>query len=116
MEGGEQTPTRFTRPAVDIFETNEGLTMKADLPGVNKEDLTIDIDRDLLTLKAETKPQPKGEAIRKEFELRGYFRQFQLPDEIDAGKVSADLKNGVLTLDLPKAEAAKPRRIEIASA
>jgi HSP20 family protein len=113
LEGQEQTRDLFIRPAVDIFETDEGLTLLADLPGVNKEDLHVDIDQNLLTVQANTKSHLKGEHILREFLQGNFYRQFQLPDEIDPGKIAAEMKNGVLTLQLPKSEAAKPRHIEI---
>ena len=116
LEGRESTRDLFIRPAVDIFETDQGLTLVADLPGVAKEDMQIDVDRSLLTVQANAKSYLKGEPVLREF-LHGHFhRQFQLPDEIDSEKIAAELKNGVLTLQLPKSEAAKPRRIEITSA
>ena len=85
----------------------------ADLPGVGKEDLHVDIDRGLLTVQADGKSHLKGEPIWREFLNGNFYRQFQLPDEIDPEKIAAEMKNGVLTLHLPKSEAAKPRRIEI---
>jgi HSP20 family molecular chaperone IbpA len=113
LEGREQTHDLFIRPAVDIFETDEGLTLMADLPGVGKEELHVDVDRGLLTLRANGKSHLKGEPISREFHNGNFYRQFQLPDEIDPEKIAAGMKNGVLTLHLPKSEAAKPRRIEI---
>ena len=111
--GREQMRKNTIRPAVDIFETDQGLTLLADLPGVKKEDLTIDIDKGILTIRGEGVEGAPGESIYREFSLGSYFRQFQLPDEIDAEKVKAEVHEGVLTLNMPKSEAAKPRRIEI---
>lgn len=109
-----RTPESFIRPAVDIFETDEGLTLMADMPGVHKEGLEIDIDKGILSLKGKVGEIGSGKnELYKEFILADYYRQFQLPDEVDPEKARAELKNGVLTLHLPKAEAAKPRRIEI---
>ena len=116
VEGREHTRDLFIRPAVDIFETEQGLTLVADLPGVVKEDMQIDIDRGLLTVQANAKSNLSGESILREFIHGNYYRQFQLPDEVDSEKIVAELKNGVLTLQLPKSEAAKPRRIEISTA
>lgn len=115
VEGREQTRDLFIRPAVDIFETDQGLTIMADLPGVAKNDLQIDIDRGLLTVQASGTSQCQGESIRREFLHGNYYRQFQLPDEIDTNKIEAEMKDGVLVMQLPKSEAAKPRRIEITS-
>ncbi|MBE0596818.1 MAG: Hsp20/alpha crystallin family protein [Desulfuromonadales bacterium] len=110
-----RTPANHIRPAVDIFETEQGLHLLADLPGVGKEGLSIDIHNGVLTIQGKGAELPGRQRLLREFDLVSYYRQFQLPEEIDAEKVSAELKNGVLTLQLPKAEAAKPRRIEITS-
>ncbi len=83
------------------------------MPGVAKDALSIGIDQGLLTIEAKAKSNLTGEQVLREFLPGNYYRQFQVPDEIDAEKISADMNNGVLTLHLPKAEAAKPRRIEI---
>ena len=104
---------RYLRPAVDIRETEEGLTIFADLPGVKKEGLEINIDKGVLTIDAKASPAPRGRELYREFELLNYYRQFQLPEIIDPDKTRADFANGVLALRLFKAEAAKPRRIEI---
>ncbi len=103
----------YIRPAVDIFETDENLTLVADMPGVEKEHLSIDLDKGILTLKGTVKQAEKGDALSREFSLANYYRQFQLPNVLDTEKTSADLKNGVLTLTISKSENAKPRRIEI---
>ncbi len=103
----------FVRPAVDISETEDGLTLVADIPGVNKGGLNVGIDQGILTIEGKAEPSRQGQALFREFELVNYYRQFQLPAEIDAEKIAAELKNGVLTLRLPKSAAAKPRRIEI---
>lgn len=113
IESQEQTHDLFIRPTVDIFETDQGLTLMADLPGVAKEDLHIDIDRGLLTLQANAKSHLKGESILREFSHGNFYRQFQLSDDIDAENIAAEMKNGVLTLQMPKSKAAMPRHIEI---
>lgn len=101
------------RPAVDIYETEDNLTLVADLPGVEKERLDINLEQGVLTLKAQVAPIERGHMVAREFTLSNYFRKFQLPDVIDAARVTAECKNGVLRLVMPKAEAAKPHRIEI---
>jgi HSP20 family molecular chaperone IbpA len=113
IKGQELTGDLFIRPAVDIFETDQGLTLLADLPGVAKEDLQIDIDRGLLTVQANARSHLGGESVLCEFIHGNFYRQFQLPDAIDSEKIVAEMNNGVLTLHLPKSEAAKPRHIEI---
>jgi len=115
QSGREETraPERFLRPAVSIVEDESGLFLTADLPGATKENLDINVDKGILTINAKAARQMPGRPIYSEFEWAPYFRQFQMPDVIDQSKVKAELNNGVLTLHLPKAEAAKPRRIEV---
>lgn len=104
---------RYQVPPVDIFETNGDLTVVADLPGVEKDGLKVRVDDDVLTIEGKVHHMEKQANLINEFELVDYFRQFRLSEEIDREKISAELKNGVLTLKLPKAEAAKPRPIEV---
>jgi HSP20 family molecular chaperone IbpA len=104
---------RYVAPAVDIYETPEELVLMADLPGVGKDDLEVRVEEDVLTIRAVTKHSPPGETIWQEFELPNYFRQFELSEAIDQDKISADFKNGVLVLHLPKSQKARPRRIEV---
>ena len=113
---GESTKAGFTFvPLVDIFETQEALTVIADMPGVSSEGLAIDLKDDQITLSGQTTSTQGAQErfLLKEYETGNYFRQFALSEMIDQGKISASLKNGVLTLVLPKVEKAKPRRIEI---
>jgi len=104
---------RYLRPAVDIMETEEGLTIITDLPGVDREHLEVGIDKGILTIQGQVKPETRGNDVYREFDLMNFYRQFQLPDVIDQGRTRAELSNGVLTLRLYKAEAAKPRKIEV---
>jgi len=107
----EKNKGSWLTPAVDIFETEEALTLVADLPGVGKENLQIGVEKDILTI--EGPATIGGEAFYREFDAAGYYRRFQLPDNLDIGKIVAELKDGVLTVSLPKAAAARPRRIEV---
>ncbi|HKJ05698.1 MAG TPA: Hsp20/alpha crystallin family protein [Geopsychrobacteraceae bacterium] len=104
---------RYLTPAVDIFETDEKLVLVADMPGVDKDGLDVSLEKGILTLKGEMKSAKKGQLLFHEFSSDNYYRQFKLSEEIDMEKASAELKDGVLTLTMPKSEAAKPRRIEI---
>lgn len=108
-----RSATRTIRPPVDIFETNEGLTVIVDLPGVQKEDIQIQIENEVLTIKATPKSQLALDPFYREFELYPYFRQFQLSDKVDQEKVKAELKNGVLIIQIPKKEEAKPKQIPV---
>jgi len=104
---------RYLRPAVDIVESAEGLTIITDIPGVDRESLDVGIDKGILTIQGHVKPESRGNELYREFQLTSYYRQFQLPEVIDQDKTRAELSNGVLTLRLYKAEAAKPKRIEV---
>lgn len=99
-------------PAVDIFEDEEALTLLADLPGVPGDRLNLGIEQGVLTVEALAPAQEEGSVFR-EFGSTGYYRRFQLPESLEFDKVSAELKDGVLTLRLPKAAAARPRKIEV---
>jgi HSP20 family molecular chaperone IbpA len=103
-------------PAVDIFETEEALVLMADLPGLNKDAVEIHIEKGILTIEGRPEKESVGEQVYREFVAGPYFRQFRIPDSLDPGKASADFTSGVLTLTLPRAEKAKPRKIEIAAA
>ena len=104
---------RYLIPAVDIYETGDGLKVICDLPGVKKGDVDIKVDDDLLTIQGKTDYGFKGEKIFSEFELLSYYRQFQIGEALDRDKISADMKNGVLTVLLPKVEKAKPKKIQV---
>jgi HSP20 family molecular chaperone IbpA len=102
-------------PPVDVIEDVAGITLYADLPGVPKEKLTLQIEADTLTIEGEIGLSvPEGmEATHAEVGLARYRRVFTLSKELDAGKVAAEFRNGVLKLRIPKAEHAQPRRIEV---
>ena len=112
----EQTkPGPTFTPAVDIFETDQEITVLADMPGVKAKDLTIDLRDDVLSLYGEVDaPEgPREVDVLREYETGKYLRQFTLPEVIDQSKIEADLKDGVLRLRLPKVEPAKPRKITV---
>jgi HSP20 family protein len=85
----------------------------ADLPGVSREALDIRVDNNMLTMRGHARHTVPGDNTYREYELVNFFRQFELNEKVDQQRISADLKCGVLTLHLPKAEEAKPRQIEI---
>jgi HSP20 family molecular chaperone IbpA len=103
---------RYLAPPVDIFETDEGLTLVADVPGLDEKSVEISVDQGVLTIEGKA-PFGAGDLLWREYTMDGYWRQFQLPDTFDVSKAKAEVRNGVLTLHLPKAEAAKPRKITI---
>jgi HSP20 family protein len=107
---------RYVTPPVDIYETAAGLVVKADLPGVAREDMDVRVENNLLTIRGKPHHAAPGELIFREYELVNFFRQFELNERVDQQGISAELKQGVLTLNLPKAEEAKPRTIEVSMA
>lgn len=114
----EPANTRPWTPAVDIRETENALIVKADLPEVNEKDIDIRIENGTLALKGERKFEAdetgKGGYHRIERAYGAFARYFTLPETVDSENVQAEFKNGVLTLTLPKKEAAKPRTIKVA--
>jgi HSP20 family protein len=117
MAGEKSLATRddavYIAPPVDIFENEDSLIVVADLPGVEKEGVDIRVEDDILTIKGIAKYTQPATVLRQEFSLQNYFRQFQLSDEVDQSKISAESKNGVLTVTLPKAEKSKPKQIKV---
>jgi HSP20 family molecular chaperone IbpA len=111
LENVSERPS--VRPPVDIYENREEYLVVADLPGVNSDNLDINLDADRLTLTGKTVSDTPGEVVEREYRMFDYARTFQLPNVVDREKVSAELRNGVLTLHLPKVDAVKPRRIEV---
>jgi len=103
-------------PLVDIYENDEEILLRADMPGVEKKDITVNIDNGKLALGGIRRFERKGAAQWEEFGNVEYQRAFSVPQTIDVDKINAELKNGVLNLHLPKSEAAKPRQIEIKAA
>ena len=104
---------RYIAPPVDIYETRDGLVVLADLPGVAQEALDVRVDNNVLTIRGHARHAIAGDIIYREHELVNFFRQFELSDKVDQSHITADLKCGVLTLQLPKAEEARPRQIEV---
>jgi HSP20 family protein len=102
-------------PAVDIFESETEITLLADMPGVSSENVSIDLHENQLTLSGEVEPliSEKEGYLLQEFETGTFHRQFTLSDRIDQKAITATVKDGVLRLVLPKAEKAKPRKIEV---
>ncbi len=113
----EHEPTRsedaYARPPVDIYEDDEGLVVIADVPGVEPSGLSVQVDRGVLTIQGRASHLATAPPVEREYGLTGFFRQFQLPSEIDATRITADLQHGVLTLRLPRVERAKPVHISV---
>jgi HSP20 family protein len=103
-------------PAVDIYESENALTLVADMPGIPLENVDIDLDSDQLSIRGTIPPyEESGKVIFREYTAGDYYRQFSLSSDIDREKIQASMKDGVLKLVMPKAEAAKPRKITVKS-
>lgn len=103
------------RPPVDVFENENGIILHADLPGVGSEGLNLQIDKDTLLIEGRAElPFPEGmKAMYAEVRAANYRRSFAMSSELDTNAVQASLKDGVLTLRIPKKEALQPRKIEV---
>jgi len=115
LGGAESTRDRaMFSPVVDIWETDEGLQLVADLPGVAPEDLMVDLSGGALTISGRVTPPPaERKAILTEYEIGHFYRQFSLSEGLDQGGITANLKDGVLKLTLPRLAPAQPRKIDI---
>ena len=115
-----QTQAESTRnvpiyiPPVDICESADALTVIADMPGVSPDSVDIDLKENQLTIRGTVTLEGDGEhVLLREYGIGDYYRQFALGKEIDQSKIEASMKDGVLTLTLPKVEVAKPRKISV---
>ena len=108
---------RSALPAVDVFEDASGITLLADMPGVSRENLELHVEGTALSIEGRVEPQtPEGlEAVYAEMRVPRFRRSFTLSRELDTAKIDANLKDGVLTLRIPKQAYAQPRRIEVRS-
>jgi HSP20 family molecular chaperone IbpA len=107
--------TRLYAPDVDIVERPEGIEVAVDMPGVDEKSIGVTLEDGVLTIEGRVKKE-KDEARtlrHREYGTGDYRRTFRLSDELDAGKIKATLRDGTLMLAFPKAEKAKPRRIEV---
>ncbi|MCC6624116.1 MAG: Hsp20/alpha crystallin family protein [Deltaproteobacteria bacterium] len=106
------------KPAVDIYESADELLLVVDLPGVQPGDVSVDIDKDILTIQAKREGRPNGGArvLAGDTQPFDYKRVFTVPNTIDPDKIKADLVAGVLEVHLPRHEKTKPRRIQIGGA
>src|SRR5262245_19191069 len=110
-------PGRVFRPKVDIVETERGLRLWADLPGVDEKSIQVDLVDGVLTIRGRiaTEEYENLEPLYTEYGVGDFEARFRLSSEIDAEKIAAKLRNGVLDLELPKVAAARPRKIEVAA-
>ncbi|MDP6504353.1 MAG: Hsp20/alpha crystallin family protein [Planctomycetota bacterium] len=116
---GTETAKSQSRPTLvpksDIFETEEGLSILAEMPGVDEKHISLDLDKGVLTIKGEVVSEEHPDHNLSYWERRdgNYQRSFRLSDEIDTEKITASIKDGILKIDLPKAAESKPRKIAV---
>jgi HSP20 family protein len=105
------------RPNVDILEQGDELLVVADVPGARSETIDVKFEDGMLEIQAAVEPRECDghTCLLREYDVGDYYRSFQVSEAIDAGKISAQYADGVLTLHLPKAEALKPRKIAVAA-
>src|SRR5216683_1821771 len=113
---GEESSLTAWAPAVDIYETEQELVVKADLPDVDPKDLDIRVEDNILTIRGERKFENKENEenyLRVERSYGSFSRSFQLANSVNSDAIKADYQNGVLTLSIPKREEAKPKQIKV---
>ena len=111
----ESTPRLVFTPPIDIYEEEDGLVLLADLPGVSRDSLELQVQDNRLTLFGRVKPAvpPEAEARYHEYQVGDFLRSFILSDEVDHERITATLNGGVLRVSLPKANRAQVRRIRV---
>lgn len=114
-------PTKRTRtvfsPNIDIHETDDGLILTADLPGVKREDLSVDVKNSVLEIRAKGTaiPPPNAKLVYAEYRSGDFQRSFILSEDVEIDEIRAELKDGVLTLFVPKAKRLRPRTIPVSA-
>jgi len=113
--GVEETRNgNYFTPRVDIIETENEILLYADMPGVRPDDVDLRYENGQLIVRGKTqRPEVKGTLIYSEYEVGDYYRVFAVHETIDAGKIDAEFKNGVLIVHLPKQEKVKPKQVAI---
>lgn len=111
----QREPEVVLRPSVDIYEDAEGITLMADMPGVSRERLTIEVDKDMLMVEGDASiDMPEGmEALYADVRSTRYRRSFTLSGELESSQIDASLRDGVLSVRIPKRAEVRPRRIEV---
>jgi len=108
-------PARVFVPATDIFETDEALTVSLEMPGVDKDKVDVKVENDVLKIEGwiDFSRYEGLQPVYTEYNIGNFARSFQLSSKIDQDRISAELRDGVMTLVLPKSERAKPRKIAV---
>ncbi len=116
LDGPQTDAARGWNPKVDIFEDDDQFVVKAELPGVDKDKIAIDVDGRVLTVKGERSDEneiKEKNYYRRECTYGSFQRSFTLPDETDSEKIKAEYKDGVLKLNIPKPETRQPKKIAV---
>ncbi len=103
-------------PAVDVYESENAIEIKADLPGMTEKDIDVSVENNTLTIRGERKfenEEKRENYHRIERQYGSFYRSFQLPNTVEVSKINANFKNGILELTLPKREETKPKKIAI---
>ena len=112
----ESMASSYWTPAVDILEADDAYTVEAELPGLKKDEVKISVQDNILTLRGEKKDERKESKkgyLRMETSYGSFTRSFTLPTTINPSKIEAEFKDGILKIQIPKAEEAKPKMIEV---
>jgi HSP20 family protein len=116
FRGADEDALTTWAPSVDIYETEQELVLRADLPGLEEKDLDVRVENNMLTIRGERhfeKNVKEENFLRVERSYGSFSRSFSLPDTVNSDAVKAEYKNGVLTVSLPKREESKPRQVKI---
>lgn len=108
-------PARLFQPVTDIFETEDALTVVLEMPGVNKESVEVGVENDILTVtgRIDFSKYEEMQPLYTEYTLGNYSRSFQISNAIEQEGINAHMKDGVMTVVLPKGKRAKPRRVSV---
>ena len=109
------TETYF-RPATDVWETEDAVLLKFDMPGVSSDKVELTVEKGTLTVTGTSNPEEEGTPVYRETRVGHYRREFTLSEDVNPDKISAEMKAGVLTVTIPKPDKAKPKRIAIKTA
>lgn len=106
----------YFQPATDVRETDNHIVIQFDMPGVSSSNVDLTVEKGTLTVTGKADPEEQGTAVYRETHIGDYQRTFTLSDDVDMDKITAEMKAGVLTVKVAKAEKTKPKRVEIACA
>ncbi len=109
-------PQAYFQPAVNICETGGELIVTFDMPGVSRDNVDITVDKEKLTVLGKADPEQAGRPVYRETRVGDYRREFTLTEDVNAERISAEMAAGLLTLKIPKAEKARPKKIQIQAA